>query len=74
MPPDPNSMQSSPDSLLASLQPSSHEYLKQASLQPVGSEEEGGEGEISSSLFTSRRRGKISGLFTAKVILAAVLL
>lgn len=45
MPPDPNSMQSSPDSLLASLQPSSQEYLKQASLQPVGSEEEGGEGK-----------------------------
>lgn len=45
MPPDPNSMQSSPDSLLASLQPSSQEYLKQASLQPGGSEEEGGEGK-----------------------------
>ena len=46
MPPDPNSMQSSPDSLLASLQPHSQEYLKQSSLQSVGSEGEGGEGEF----------------------------
>ena len=44
MPPDPNSMQSSPDSLLASLQPNSQEYLKQASLQSVGSDGEGVEG------------------------------
>ena len=46
MPPDPNSMQSSPDSLLASLQPHSQDYLKQSSLQSVGSEGEGGEGEF----------------------------
>ena len=44
MPPDLNSMQSSPDSLLASLQPNSQEYLKQASLQSVGSDGEGVEG------------------------------
>ena len=44
MPPDPNSMQSSPDSLLASLQPNSQEYLKQTSLQSVGSDGEGVEG------------------------------
>ena len=44
MPPDPNSMQSSPDSLLASLQPNNQEYLKQASLQSVGSDGEGVEG------------------------------
>ena len=44
MPPDPNSMQSSPDSLLASLQPNNQEYLKQASLQSVGSDGEGLEG------------------------------
>ena len=52
MPPDPNSMQSSPDSLLASLQPANQEYIKQSSLQSAGSEGEGSEGEISSSLFT----------------------
>lgn len=52
MPPDPNSMQSSPDSLLASLQPNSQEYIKQPSLQSVGSEVDGGEGEITSRLFT----------------------
>ena len=46
MPPDPNSMQSSPDSLLASLQPNNQEYLKQASLQSVGSDGEGLEGLI----------------------------
>lgn len=45
MPPDPNSMQSSPDSLLASLQPNNQEYLKQASLQSVGSDGEGLEGK-----------------------------
>lgn len=45
MPPDPNSMQSSPDSLLASLQPANQEYIKQSSLQSVGSEGEGSEGK-----------------------------
>ena len=46
MPPDPGSMQSSPDSILASLQPSSQECTKESSLQSIGSEGEGGEGEI----------------------------
>lgn len=50
MPPDPGSMQSSPDSILASLQPS-----KESSLQSIGSEGEGSEGEIVSSLSTLGR-------------------
>ena len=51
MPPDPGSMQSSPDSILASLQPSGQESTKESSLQSIGSEGEGSEGEIDNSLF-----------------------
>ena len=40
MPPDPGSMQSSPDSILASLQPSSQECTS------IGSEGEGADGEF----------------------------
>ena len=47
MPPDPNSLQSSPDSLLASLQLNNQEYLKQSSLQSVGLEGGGAEGKKS---------------------------
>ena len=46
MPPDPGSMQSSPDSILASLQPGSQECTKEPSLQSIVSEGEGGEGEF----------------------------
>lgn len=46
MPPDPGSMQSSPDSILASLQPGSQDGTKEPSLQSIGSEGEGGEGEF----------------------------
>ena len=46
MPPDPGSMQSSPDSLLASLQPISQEYSKESSLPSTGSEGNGSEGDI----------------------------
>ncbi|KAJ7373757.1 hypothetical protein OS493_011366 [Desmophyllum pertusum] len=45
MPPDPGSMQSSPDSILASLQPSSQECMKESSLPSIGSEGEGSEGK-----------------------------
>ena len=38
-------MQSSPDSILASLQPSSAECIKDSSLPSIGSEGEGTEGE-----------------------------
>lgn len=51
MPPDPNSMHSSPDSLLASLQPSNQEYMKQASLQSVASEGDRIDGEFVTSPF-----------------------
>ncbi|XP_020624382.1 uncharacterized protein LOC110061862 [Orbicella faveolata] len=44
MPPDPGSMQSSPDSILASLQPGSQDGTKEPSLQSIGSEGDGGEG------------------------------
>jgi len=50
MPPDPESMQSSPDSILASLQPGSQEYTKDPSLQSIGSEGEGADGEFVSLL------------------------
>ena len=53
MPPDPGSMQSSPDSILASLQPSGQESTKESSLQSIGSEGEGSEGEIDNSLFVN---------------------
>lgn len=46
MPPDPGSMQSSPDSILASLQPGSQDGTKEPSLQSIGSEGDGGEGEF----------------------------
>ena len=48
MPPDPGSTQSSPDSILASLQPGSQESTKDPSLQSIhiASEGEGGEGEF----------------------------
>lgn len=45
MPPDPGSMQSSPDSILASLQPSNAECVKDSSLPSTGSEGEGTDGE-----------------------------
>lgn len=45
MPPDPGSMQSSPDSLLASLQPISQECSKESSLPSTGSEGNGSEGK-----------------------------
>ena len=45
LPPDPNSLQSSPDSLLATLQLNNQEYMKQSSLHSVGFEIEGAEGE-----------------------------
>lgn len=47
LPPDPNSLQSSPDSLLATLQLNNQEYLKQSSLHSVGFEVEGAEGKQS---------------------------
>lgn len=45
MPPDPGSMQSSPDSILASLQPSNAECVKDSSLPSTGSEGEGTDGK-----------------------------
>ena len=53
MPPDPGSMQSSPDSILASLQHGSQEGTKEPSLQSIGSEGEGGEGEFVGTLSVS---------------------
>ncbi|KAK2565460.1 Myotubularin-related protein 2 [Acropora cervicornis] len=47
LPPDPNSLQSSPDSLLATLQLNNQEYMKQSSLHSVGFEVEGAEGKQS---------------------------
>lgn len=46
MPPDLGSMQSSPDSILASLQPGSQECTKESILQSIDSEGEVGEGEF----------------------------
>lgn len=46
MPPDLGSIQSSPDSILASLQPGSQECTKESILQSIDSEGEVGEGEF----------------------------
>ena len=54
LPPDPNSLQSSPDSLLATLQLNNQDYLKQSGLHSVGFEVEGAEGEVIINFFMFR--------------------
>lgn len=63
LPPDPNSLQSSPDSLLATLQLNNQEYLKQSSLHSVGFEVEGAEGEAIKNFFVLRSINRSNSLF-----------
>ena len=62
MPPDLGSMQSSPDSILASLQPGSQECTREPILQSIGPEGEAGEGEFVTTL--SEYRYQLVGITT----------